>query len=356
MLLRNKSIFWLILLVTLLSLIYLLSPILTPFLAGALIAYLLDPIADRLEARHLSRTASVAIVFILGFFAVLIILLLIVPLVEMQLRKFIYVLPSYISWGISILGPFLEKNFNIDLSVLEIERLKNIVTSNWRTTGGVIKNTLQAISKSGFVLVQWLANLALVPLISFYLLRDWDRLVAYLHNLLPRKIEPIIKKLAIESDQVLGAFLRGQLSVMLTLSLVYAIGLSLVGLDFGILIGIIAGLVSFVPYLGVIVGLLLASLAVIFQTQSLGDLIGVGMVFGVGQVVESFILTPLLVGDKIGLHPVVVIFAIMASGELFGFVGILLALPVTAIIAVILRYMIGRYRQSTLYSSEDVLP
>ncbi|MBK8451968.1 MAG: AI-2E family transporter [Thiofilum sp.] len=356
MLLNNKSILWLILLVAFLSIVYLLKPILMPFLAGALIAYLLDPVTDRLEVKGLSRTAAVTIVFLLGFFLVLIILLLIIPIIETQLRKLLEVLPGYISWGVSTLGPFLEKNFNIDLSVFEVERLKEIIASNWRSTGGFIKNTLQTVSKSGFVLLEWLANLALIPLISFYLLRDWDRLVAYIHDLLPRSIEPIVTRLTIESDQVLGAFLRGQLSVMVVLGFIYALGLSLVGLEFGVLIGIIAGLVSFVPYLGVIIGLLLACLAVIFQTQSLGDLLGVFAVFGLGQLVESFVLTPLLVGDKIGLHPVIVIFSIMAGGELFGFVGILLALPVTAIIAVVLRYIISTYRQSYLYKVDDTQP
>ena len=356
MLLNNKSSLWLILLVAFLCLVYLLNSILMPFLAGALIAYLLDPLADRLELKGLSRTAAVAVVFSLGFFIILIILLLIIPIVETQLKRFLSVLPSYINWVINILGPLLEKNFNIDLSVFEIERLKSIITSNWSSTGGFIKSTLQAVSKSGFVLLEWFASLALIPLISFYLLRDWDRLVAYIHTLLPRDTEQIITKLTIESDQALGAFLRGQLSVMIVLGFIYALGLSLIGLDFGVLIGIVAGLVSFVPYLSVIIGLLLACLAVIFQTQSLGDVIGVFVVFGFGQVIESFVLTPLLVGDKIGLHPVIVIFAIMAGGELFGFVGVLLALPVTAIIAVVLRYIISTYRQSSLYKIDDTKP
>ncbi|WP_020559539.1 AI-2E family transporter [Thiofilum flexile] len=353
MLLNDKTSLWLILLVMFLSLVYLLNPVLTPFLVGALIAYLLDPVADYLETKRLSRISAVVVVFLLGFLAVLIVLLLIIPIIETQLRKLLEVLPNYISWGISTLGPFLEKNFNINLSVFEVDRLKEIITSNWRSTGGLIKNTLQTVSKSSFVVLEWIANLALIPLISFYLLRDWDRLVAYLHDLLPRTIEPIVTKLTLESDQVLGAFLRGQLSVMVVLSFIYALGLSLVGLDFGVLIGVIAGLVSFVPYLGVIIGLLLACLAVIFQTQSLGDLMWVFAVFGAGQLIESFILTPILVGDKIGLHPVVVIFAIMAGGTLFGFVGVLLALPVTAVIAVVLRYVITIYKQSSFYEELD---
>jgi predicted PurR-regulated permease PerM len=322
-------------------------------LIAALLAYLLDPITDRLEVKGLSRTFSVAVVFGIGFVIIILFFLLIIPVLETQIRHLLDALPGYMTWGVATLGPILEKNFNVDLSVLEVDRFKNIITSNWRSTGGVVKTTLQAISKSGFVVLEWLANLALIPLIGFYLLRDWDRLIYYLKSLLPLSIEPTITKLSVESDQVLSAFLRGQLSVMISLSIIYAVGLSMVGLDFGILIGIIAGLVSFVPYLGVIIGLLLASLAVIFQTQNITDLLGVFAVFGFGQVVESFILTPILVGDKIGLHPVTVIFAIMAGGELFGFVGVLLALPVTAVLAVVLRHLLQNYKKSQLYQSTD---
>lgn len=350
---KSKTSFWTAVSLLTITFLYLLSPILSPFLIAALLAYLLDPITDRLEVKGLSRTFSVAVVFGIGFVIIILFFLLIIPILETQIRHLLDVLPGYMTWGVTMLGPILEKNFNVDLSVLEVDRFKNIITSNWRSTGGVVKTTLQAISKSGFVVLEWLANLALIPLIGFYLLRDWDRLIYYLKSLLPLSIEPTITKLSVESDQVLSAFLRGQLSVMISLSIIYAVGLSMVGLDFGILIGIIAGLVSFVPYLGVIIGLLLASLAVIFQTQNITDLLGVFAVFGFGQVVESFILTPILVGDKIGLHPVTVIFAIMAGGELFGFVGVLLALPVTAVLAVVLRHLLQNYKKSQLYQSTD---
>lgn len=350
---KSKTSFWTAVSLLTITFLYLLSPILSPFLIAVLLAYLLDPITDRLEVKGLSRTFSVAVVFGIGFVIIILFFLLIIPVLETQIRHLLDVLPGYMTWGVATLGPILEKNFNVDLSVLEVDRFKNIITSNWRSTGGVVKTTLQAISKSGFVVLEWLANLALIPLIGFYLLRDWDRLIYYLKSLLPLSIEPTITKLSVESDQVLSAFLRGQLSVMISLSIIYAVGLSMVGLDFGILIGIIAGLVSFVPYLGVIIGLLLASLAVIFQTQNITDLLGVFAVFGFGQVVESFILTPILVGDKIGLHPVTVIFAIMAGGELFGFVGVLLALPVTAVLAVVLRHLLQNYKKSQLYQSTD---
>jgi predicted PurR-regulated permease PerM len=199
-------------------------------------------------------------------------------------------------------------------------------------------------------LVAFVANLVLVPVVTFYLLRDWDHMVSKVHDLLPRKWEPTTVKLAKESDEVLGAFLRGQLLVMLSLAFVYSIGLMWVGLELALIIGLVAGLVSFVPYLGFIVGILMAGVAAYMQFHELSHLLWVAAVFGVGQALEGMLLTPLLVGDKIGLHPVAVIFAVMAGGQLFGFVGVLLALPVAAVIVVILRHAQDIYRQSGLYS------
>jgi predicted PurR-regulated permease PerM len=201
------------------------------------------------------------------------------------------------------------------------------------------------------VLLAWLANLVLIPVVTFYLLRDWHIVIERVHELLPRRSEPHIVRLASEADTMLGAFLRGQLSVMTALAVVYSLGLWIVGLDLALLIGLIAGLVSFVPYLGFITGIALAGIAAYLQFQELLPLVWVALVFGIGQMLEGMLLTPWLVGDKIGLHPVAVIFAIMAGGQLFGFVGVLLALPVAAVLMVILREARRRYIDSTLYAS-----
>jgi len=183
----------------------------------------------------------------------------------------------------------------------------------------------------------------------FYMLRDWDSFVTGIRDLLPRHIEPTVSTLARESDEVLGAFLRGQLTVMLFLGILYSIGLKLAGLEWSLAIGMLAGLVSFVPYLGVIFGLLTASIAVLIQNQDVLQLVWVLLIFGVGQMLEGMILTPWLVGDRIGLHPVAVIFAVLAGGQLFGFMGILLALPVASVLAVLLRHLRARYRESGFY-------
>jgi predicted PurR-regulated permease PerM len=196
-------------------------------------------------------------------------------------------------------------------------------------------------------------NLLVAVVVTFYLMRDWDRLMERLRALLPRRSEAIIVRLAGQSDEVLGAFLRGQLLVMLALGLIYSLGLSIIGLDFALLIGLVAGLISFVPYLGTIVGVLTALIAALIQFQEPIYLLYVGLVFGVGQVLEGMVLTPWLVGDRIGLHPVAVIFAVLAGGQLFGFVGVLLALPVAAVAAVLLRYARERYQQSDLYQDDS---
>jgi predicted PurR-regulated permease PerM len=210
------------------------------------------------------------------------------------------------------------------------------------------------MTQSGVALLAWLANLVLVPVVTFYLLRDWDVLVARIHELIPRQQEPTVAKLARASDEVLGQFLRGQLTVMVALGVIYTTGLWLIGLDLALLVGMIAGLVSFVPYLGTIVGILLAGVAALMQFGDAMHLLYVAIVFAVGQSLEGMILTPLLVGDKIGLHPVAVIFAVMAGGQLFGFVGVLIALPVAAVVVVILRHMREVYTASELYGKTEM--
>jgi predicted PurR-regulated permease PerM len=193
--------------------------------------------------------------------------------------------------------------------------------------------------------------LILIPILTFYLLRDWESLVGNIQGLLPRSILPTWNLLSAQVDEVLGAFLRGQLLVMLALGIIYTTGLWLVGLDFALLIGLLAGIVSFVPYLGLIVGILIAGVAAVLQFQGVGQLPAVAAVFIVGQLLEGMVLTPRLVGGRIGLHPVAVIFAIMAGGQLYGFFGVLLALPMAAAVMVLLRYALGLYRESELYTN-----
>jgi predicted PurR-regulated permease PerM len=281
------------------------------------------------------------------------VLLLLVPLIERQLVTLVESLPRYRDWLIGSLLPWLEERTGIDLTVwLDPERIIQLVREHWERAGGVAATLLGYLSRSGFALIGWLANIVLLPVLTFYFLRDWDLLVERIAALVPRDHIGTVRRLAHESDLVLGAFLRGQFSVMLALGALYAIGLWAVGLDLGLLIGVIAGLVSFVPYLGPATGVVLG---VVAGTVQFGDWPHVAMilaVFGIGQAVESYWLTPKLVGDRIGLHPVAVIFAIMAGGQLFGFLGVLLALPVAAVANVLLGYAHERYTHSRLYAGD----
>ena len=345
-----SMILWIIITFAIFLLLYLLSPILTPFLLAALLAYLGDPLADRLEAKKLSRTLSVSIVFIGIIISLLIIFLLLIPVIETQLGKLFVKLPSYIDTFMAFIQPNLQNLLGVDISIVETNSIKTLLTDHLVQTGGIIKNILQTLSTSSLVILNWLMTIALTPVLTFYLLRDWDKLVAYIQDLIPRNIEPTISHLARESDEVLGAFLRGQLTVMLALATMYSIGLGLIGIEFALLIGMIAGLVSFIPYLGLIIGIIIASAAVLFQGYNGLDLVLVFVVFGLAQLVEALVLTPMLVGERIGLHPVTVIFAVLAGGQLFGFFGILLALPVAAILAVILRHLHDSYKESNIYT------
>lgn len=331
-------------------LLYLLAPVLTPFLVAALLAYLGDPLVDWLERHRLSRTLAVIIVFAGMFILGLLLLLIMVPLIERQLVAFIRGFPEFINWLQNTVIPMLAGIFGFDASVINLESLKNTVVANWQDIGDVAGRMLLKLSQSGQALFVWMAYLLLIPVVTFYLLRDWDYLVKQIQSLVPRRHVAMASKLAKDCDNVLSEFLRGQLLVMLTLGIIYTTGLWIIGLEFALLIGMLAGLVSFVPYLGFIVGIIAAFIAALMQFNELLPLFYVVLVFGFGQAVESMVLSPLLVGDRIGLHPVAVIFAVMAGGQLFGFMGVLLALPVAAVIMVVLRYLHEQYLDSNFYT------
>ena len=332
---------------------YLLAPVLTPFLLGAILAYIGDPVVDRLERWRLSRTLAVITVF-LGFSLLgLIGLLILVPMLQRQLALLFSKLPSYIDIIQIHVIPWLEAQLGVSDGGFDLEAVKRYIASNWAAAGGTAATFFGSISRSGLAMLAWLANLILIPVVTFYLLRDWDHLVARIHELIPRRAEPTVVRLAKSTDEVLAAFFRGQLTVMLALGMVYTLGLWLVGLDLALLIGMLSGLVSFVPYLGFIVGIVVAGIAALMQFQDALHLLYVAIVFGVGQMLEGMVLTPLLLGERIGLHPVAVIFAVLAGGQLFGFFGVLMALPVAAVLVVMLRYAHERYLNSPLYASES---
>ena len=325
---------------------YLLAPVLMPFVLAGMLAYLGDPLADRLEKLGLGRTLAVTIVFVVILLLTVGALLLLIPLISRQVDNLIQNLPSYGAWIRDTAVPWVQAKLRLDPHTFATGRVMDAVKEHIGSIGSVIGK----LSRSGVGVLMWMTNLVLIPVVAFYLLRDWDRLVAWIDAMLPRSIEPTVAHLARESDKVLGAFVRGQLLVMLALGIFYGAGLALVGLSVGPLIGMIAGLLSFVPYLGFIIGFGAAVIAVLVQYGDWTHLLLVCGVFVIGQLLEGYVLVPKLVGDKIGLHPVAVIFAVLAGGYLFGFLGVLLALPAASVILVLLRYLTERYRMSGLYT------
>ena len=341
---------WIAALFVLGGLLYALHPILSPFLIGILLAYMGDPVADLLERWKLSRTWAVIVVFSVFTLILVVLLLVLVPMLGRQLVRLYELAPQMIDWAQHSALPWVQLKLGLGEGFWKFDRVKAAVTEHLGQTGDIVGTVLASAGASSLALLGWLGNLVLIPVVSFYLLRDWDVMIAKLRSLLPRSREGFIVQLLGECHEVLGAFLRGQLLVMLGLGVIYASGLMLVGLELGLLIGIIAGLASIVPYMGFVIGFGAAITAGLFQFgPELYPLLGIAAVFTVGQLLEGMLLTPWLVGDRIGLHPVAVIFAILAGGQLFGFTGILLALPVAAVIMVLLRHAHDFYKQSDVY-------
>lgn len=331
-----------------LTLFYQLKSILTPFLIAAVLAYLGDPLMNRLTKLNLCRTFAVSLVFTIIMLAIFLLLFFLIPLLSNQLQIFINRLPDFLIWVQQNALPWLQHYLGIN-ETLDVQLVKNLIAEHWQQAGTVAATAWKTLSQSGIAFVIFITNLLLIPLVTFYLLRDWDNFVAGIEQLLPQRIAPTVIKLWHECDVVLGAFLRGQLAVMFYLGIIYSIGLWIAGLDLALLLGIIAGLFAIIPYVGLIIGLGAALIAALVQYHDVIHLIYVGLVFLIGHLVEAFVLTPWLVGDRIGLHPVAVIFAIFAGGHLFGFTGVLLALPVAAVLMVLIRYSKQKYLQSPLY-------
>ena len=322
-------------------LLYLLAPVLTPFVAAALLAYLGDPFADRLQTMKMPRTLAVVVVFLCTFLILALLVLLVGPLISSQVGALFDALPEIVRkvdevW-LPTLRQWLDMEDGAEVGLGAFLAQYSDMVGSW---SGTILSTL---GRSGGALMAAVISLFLVPILTFYMLRDWDSIMVHLAALIPDSQRPTVMQLASETDDMLSAFLRGQLLVMLALAVIYSLGLSLVGLKFAIAIGVVSGLVSFVPYLGFVFGIGLAGLTVVLEPNPLWPLIGVVATFSIAQAIEGSVLTPKLVGDRIGLHPVIVIFAVAAGGQLFGFFGILLALPAAAILSVLVRFAFHRY-------------
>ena len=330
-------------------LIYLLSPILTPFLLAGIIAYIFNPLVTKIELWKINRSLGTILIMVFLLCILTALIIIITPLFERKISLLIEKMPVYLETIRSGMVPWLETQLSINLQ-LDAAQLKLVLQQHWQDTGGVLAKLIPSIQSSGVATMEFVLNMLLMPVVLFYLLRDWAHLIKLIDETIPRHWHEQVNELANASDKVLAEFLRGQLSVMLIMSFCYVTGLWMVGLEFALPIGIIAGILVFVPYLGLGIGLVLATLAALIQFQDWSALLQVWLIFGIAQLLESMVITPWLVGNRIGLHPVIVIFALLAFGQLFGFVGLLLALPASAVLLVWLRHVRKQYLESNLYN------
>jgi predicted PurR-regulated permease PerM len=335
---------WLVSGFLLLVALWALGPILMPFVVGAILAYVGDPIVDALERHRFSRTLGVVTVFCGITLGLTLMILLIAPMIQEQGITLLHQAPDALRWiqdvALPKIGIHVPDNLRLDANYV-----RRWLTDHWQEATGAAG----IVAKSGLAVLTTVANIALIPVVAFFLLRDWDRMVAWVDQITPPRNRPVTRRLARECDEVLGSFIRGQGLVMLALAIYYAIALTLVGLKLSLVVALVAGLLSFVPYLGFATGFGTAIIAMLVQDPSLWSLALVVIVFTIGQLIEGNVLVPLLVGDKIGLHPVAVIFAVMAGGQLLGFTGVLIALPAAAVLAVGLRELLRRWLESPLY-------
>lgn len=340
---------WLIGLAATLVLLYLLRGALLPFVAGMAIAYFLDPLADRLQRSGLSRTLATTVITAGFFLFVVLLLIVLVPVIQDQVVAFVEKVPGYVRTLNEKLDPLIREAKR-KLSPRDIETLQSSVGEYAGTVFGWAVEVGRRVLTGGLAVLEILSLVFITPIVTFYLLRDWDDIVARVDSWLPRQHAPTIRTQFAEINRTLSGFVRGQATVCLALGTFYGIGLSVVGLDLGLVIGLLSGLFSFIPYLGTISGFVAGTGLAFAQTQDWHLPAIVAAVFVVGQVIEGNFLTPKLVGDRVGLHPVWVMFALLAAGALFGFVGILLAVPVAAVIGVLIRFALGRYLDSPLYT------
>ena len=345
---QRQTLNWLALSLLGLLLVWLLAPVLTPFLVGAVLAYALHPAVERLAARRVPRVLAVALVEVASIVVLLAVLLLIVPILSKELpllREQIPLLADRLNRGLS---PWLAQfgvNVALDIGSIKAFVLKYLDANleDWLAT------VLSSARIGGSILLAIIGNAILVPVVLFYLLMDWPNLVERTSRLVPPRMRERVHGFVEECDSMLGQYLRGQLLVMLIMAVFYRVGLALFRFDLAVPVGVFTGLAIFIPYVGFGLGLLLALLAGVLQFTSVYGLVAVAVVYGIGQLVESLFLTPRLVGERIGLNPLMVIFALLAFGHLFGFVGVLIALPVSALLVVAARRLSTLYLQSDLY-------
>ncbi len=344
----NNWIIWLTIFVFFCVAVYVLRSVLLPFVAGIVIGYLLDPWADKFEKIGINRTIATILVMLLVVVIVVPALLMLISIIDNQLGHFIKAVPGYLnSLSLKLEPIFAELQDNFP--GLQPEKIREYLKSNMANGLKILGNIFRSVISGGFAFVNIMSLILITPVVAFYMLRDWDKFIANMDSLLPKHSKKTIENQAREIDRILASFIRGQLSVCVLLGTFYGVGLYLVGLDLGVLVGFLAGIISFIPYVGSIFGFVVSVTIACAQFDTLLPIIKVISVFVIGQFIEGNFLTPKLVGDSVGLHPVWIMFALLAGGVLLGFLGLMIAVPVAAIIGVLVRHAIINYKKSTLY-------
>ncbi|PHV04811.1 AI-2E family transporter [Janthinobacterium sp. BJB412] len=352
---QKQTAFWIAAWGAFLLLLLALGPVLTPFLAAAILAYALNPGVDRLD--HLRfrrfdvpRPLAVVVVVVLFFCAIAALVLIVVPVLQKEIPLLQAQIPAFLAKLNDLLGPRLQE---LGLKVrLDSAGIKKIVSQQMASSGEAIWSAVLASARvGGTAVLGWIATVVLIPVVLFYLLLDWHPMLARVAGAVPRRYIGRTLAMANEVDTLLAQYLRGQLLVMLVLAVYYSVGLMVAGFDVALPVGIITGLLVFIPYLGFGLGLVLALIAAVLQFSDWSGVIAVAAIYGLGQVIEGFFLTPRLVGERIGLNPLAVIFALLAFGQLFGFVGVLLALPASAILMVAFKHLRRHYLSSSFYNA-----
>lgn len=348
---RLQTAMWAAAGIALIALFWVLSPILAPFVIGVVLAYICDPPVNWLVARRVPRVLAVLLVIVAIGLLMVALALLLIPVLYREGLTLVARLPELVEMFNAEVAPRLQQYLDFDLR-LDAGQFRQLIAEHWSSAQDLVPIVLGHLKTGGMAMANLVINLLLVPLVMFYLLQEWPRLLQALQDLVPRPWLERTMRIMSDIDSVLSEFLRGQLSVMMLLAVFYSVGLWLAGLNFALPVGVLTGLLVFIPYVGFGGGLLLAILAALLQGEGWSPLIGVAVVYSLGQLIESFILTPYLVGERIGLHPLAVIFALMAFGQLFGFVGVLVALPVCAALLVALREVRGAWVSSQVYQGE----
>ncbi|MFN7023093.1 MAG: AI-2E family transporter [Pseudorhizobium sp.] len=346
--LRRHILFWVAALVVFVIFLWAFRSILLPFVAGMALAYFLDPVADWLERRGLSRMMASVVILVCFVLIFVLSLMIIIPVIVSQLNDFAAALPGYVSRLQELIAT--PDAFLPDWLSAQIETAKQNFSNVMSEGAGFITGLLRQIWASGKTLLDIFSLLVVTPVVAFYILLDWDKMIAKVDSWIPRDQVATVRQLALDMDNAIAGFVRGQGSICLILGAFYAIGLSLIGLNFGLLIGFAAGLISFIPYIGSFVGLLLSvGVALVQFWPDYTWIIATAAVFFAGQFIEGNILQPKLMGSRIGVHPVWLMFALFAFGLIFGFVGLLIAVPAAAVVGVLVRFALSRYLDSDLY-------